>query len=390
VNRPDPGKPEWGEGVREQPRFLYVAPQEEGSGSAQGSRRYFYGGERYRSLAEATLSPHGAVEHLELGSDEPLQTQAERLDARLAEVDALVASPWFNIGELVVFDEARLREAPRLKVIAGTFDYRLGWIDLDAAGRHGVTVVDTSRTMTPTVAEFGVAITLALLRDIPGAIDTVRSGGWFNSGKRGSSYVFRDLADCRVGLAGYGSINRHYRRFVQPYGCPVSVFDPLVTDDIAEADAVARAGSLVDLARTSDILVVAIPPTPSTLGVIDAQVIDALAPGSLFVLLSRMAVVEQKALWRRVRAEELRAAVDVYDPEPPPEDAWFRRAANVLPTPHIAGHVPFAHERCLTEACADAVRVVHGEPPHHAATVRDKRIYDGALAAGEERDRAST
>jgi phosphoglycerate dehydrogenase-like enzyme len=359
------------------PRFLFVAPREDGWGSARGSRRYFHGGDRYRSLAEAALSPHGWVEHLELGADDPIEAQAEALDARLDQVDAIVASPWLSLGEVGTFDRARLQRASRLKAIAGTFDYRLTWIDLDEADRRGIAVIDTSRTMTWTVAEFGVAITLALLRDIPAAIDMVRSGRWHDVSRKTSSYVFCDLADCHVGLAGYGSINRHYRRFVEPFGCQVSVFDPLLTDGSAAADSVTRAGSLVDLARTSDILVVAIPPTPSTLGVIDADVIDALAPGSLFVLLSRMAVVEQEALWRRVRTEELRAAVDVYDPEPPPEDAWFRRAPNVLPTPHIAGNVPFAHERCLTEACADAVRVVNGEAAHHAATGRDKRIYDG-------------
>jgi phosphoglycerate dehydrogenase-like enzyme len=92
-----------------------------------------------------------------------------------------------------------------------------------------------------------------------------------------------------------------------------------------------------------------------------------------------MAVVEQDALWRRVQAGELRAAVDVYDPEPPPADAFFRTHPNVLPTPHIAGSVQFAHERCFTEACEDALRVVRGEEPRHAATVRDKRLYDGTL-----------
>jgi phosphoglycerate dehydrogenase-like enzyme len=361
----------------EQPRFLFVAPRDDGWGSARGSRRYFHGGERYRGLAEAALSPHGSVEHLELGADDPVEAQAEALDARLDRVDAIVASPWLSLGEVGTFDQARLERAPRLKVIAGTFDYRLGWIDLDEAGRRGVAVIDTSRTMTWTVAEFGVAITLALLRDIPAAIDVVRSGSWEDVSRKRSSYVFRDLADCRVGLAGYGSINRHYRRFVEPFGCRVSVFDPILSDRSAAADSITRAESLVELARTSDILVVAIPPTPSTLGVVDADVIDALAPGSLFVLLSRMAVVQQDALWRRVRAEELRAAVDVYDPEPPPDDAWFRGAPNVLPTPHIAGNVPFAHERCLTAACADAVRVVTGEAPLHAATGRDKQIYAG-------------
>ena len=371
------------------PRFLFVAPKDDGWRSIDGARRYFHGGERYRSLAEESLAPHGTVELFEFETDEPVQTRAEALDSRLDGVDALVASPWLSLGEVAVFDEDRLRRSQSLKVIAGTFDYRLGWIDLDEAARRGVTVVDTSRTMTWTVAEFAVAITLALLRDIPAQIEAVRDGGWPDSGRTGRPYLFRDLADCRVGLAGYGSINRRYRHFVEPYMCAVSIFDPFVGDDVAAADSVTRTDSLVDLARDSDILVAAIPPTPSTLGVIDASVIDALAPGSLFVLVSRMAIVEQEALWRRVRAGDLRAAIDVYDPEPPPSDAWFRRDANVLPTPHIAGNVPFAHERCLTEACADAVRVVNGEAPHHVATVQDKRLYEGRLAGDAEPDRRS-
>jgi phosphoglycerate dehydrogenase-like enzyme len=136
---------------------------------------------------------------------------------------------------------------------------------------------------------------------------------------------------------------------------------------------------MVDLASGSDILIVAIPPTPTTLGVISADVIDALPKGSLFVLLSRMAVVEQDALWRRVKAGDIRAAVDVYDPEPPPGDAWFRRAPNVLPTPHIAGNTQFAHERCFREACADAARILAGEAPQNPATERDKSLYDGTL-----------
>lgn len=359
------------------PRFLVVTPVDDGAREVRGARWYFHGGERYRGVAEAALSPHGDVEHLDWAPDQSVESFAEALDAGLAEADALVAAPWFGFRGVVDFDAARLARASRLKVIAGTFDYRLGWVDLDEAARRGVTVVDTSRTMTWTVAEFGVAITLALLRDIPAEIDAVRAGGWPDAGRSRSAYVFRDLADCRIGLAGYGSINRHYRRFVEPYGCSVSVFDPLLGDATAEADSIARVGSLVELAGGSDILVVAIPPTPSTLEVIDASVIDALPTGSLFVLLSRMAVVEQEPLWRRVRAEELRVAVDVFDPEPPPADAWFRTAPNVLPTPHIAGNVPFAHERCLTEACADAVRIVNGDAPQHAATVRDKSIYEG-------------
>lgn len=363
------------------PLLLAVTPPKDEWQTVHGSRRYLHGGKRYRDLADQILGPRGEVRHLDWTPEATPEERAASLDAALPEAHAIVVAPWLGLGdpELATFDAARFDRAPSLRVIAGTFDYRLWWIDLDEAARRGVTVVDTSRTMTPTVAEFGVAITLALLRDIPAAIEVVREGRWPDAPKGAGSFVFRDLADCRVGLAGYGTINRHYRRFIAPYGCEVRVYDPFLGGDVAGSDGLIRTGSLVELARSSDIMVVSIPPTPATLGVIDASVIDALAPGSLFVLLSRMAVVEQEALWRRVLAGELRAAVDVYDPEPPPADAWFRRDPNVLPTPHIAGNVQFAHERCFAEACRDVVRVLGGEPPQNPATDRDKRLYEGTL-----------
>jgi phosphoglycerate dehydrogenase-like enzyme len=358
---------------------LVVTPPEGGLLPVGGSRWFVFGGPVYRAAAEAILSPLGEVRHLDWEPGVSAEEIAGPLDAHLADADAIVFAPWLISPP--PFGEERLGRATDLAVIAGTFDNRFGWIDIDVAARHEVTVVDTSRTMTPTVAEFAVGITFALLRDIPAAIDVVRGGGWFDGPKGAGDFVFRDLAGCRVGLAGYGSINRHYRRFIQPYGCEVHVADPLLDAQQAAAEGVVLESSLTDLARVSDIFVVAIPPTPATLGVIAADVIDALPSGSLFVLVSRMAVVEQAALWRRVQAGELRAAVDVFDPEPPPPDAWFRRSPNVLPTPHIAGHVQFAHQRCFTEACADAARVLAGEPARHAATVRDQRLYDGTLDA---------
>ena len=360
------------------PRFLVVSPPVDGWQPVSRVTWYMHGGKRIRDIAEDILGTNVTVEHLDWS---PERAFADTLDARLPEADALVVAPWLGFHDQVRFDGARFDNAPKLKTLAGTFDFRLGWIDLDAAAGHGVTLIDTSRTMTPTVAEFGVAITFALLRDIPAAIEVVRAGGWTKAPMGAGSFVFRDLADCRLGLAGYGSINRHYRRFVRPYGCEVTTFDPFVSDEDLAADAVGRAGSMADLARASDIFIVAIPPTPATLGVVSAEVIDALAAGSLFVLLSRMAVVDQEALWRRVKAGEIRAAVDVYDPEPPQEDVWFRRDPNVLPTPHIAGNTQFAHERCFREACADAARVLGGEAPLNPATERDKRLYDGTLAS---------
>jgi phosphoglycerate dehydrogenase-like enzyme len=137
--------------------------------------------------------------------------------------------------------------------------------------------------------------------------------------------------------------------------------------------------SLVNLARQSEILVVGIPPTPKTQAIINREVLYALPKGSLLVLVTRMAVVEQEALWQRLEDNEIRAAIDVFAPEPPPADAWFRRHVNVLPTPHIAGGTDYCHRRCFTDACLDTVAVLTGGTPRYQASLRDHKLYQGEL-----------
>jgi phosphoglycerate dehydrogenase-like enzyme len=95
-----------------------------------------------------------------------------------------------------------------------------------------------------------------------------------------------------------------------------------------------------------------------------------------------MAVVEQEALWRRAEAGEIRAAIDVFAPEPPPADASFRGSPFVQPTPHIAGDADFCHRRCFTTACDDAVAVLDGRDPMYAVTPHDEKLYLGTLEHG--------
>ena len=201
---------------RSRPRVLVVAPDEDGRRDVDGVSRYIHGGMRYRSVADEILGPVADVTHEAWRPDASSGDWSVSIDTDAGGIDGIVLAPW--LMDLSPFDEERLDRAEGLRVIAGTFDYRLGWIDVADANRRGISVIDTSRTMTPTVAEFGVAITLALLRDIPGSIEVVRDGRWPDRPKAADRFVFRDLADCRVGLAGYGTINRHYRRFVRGFG----------------------------------------------------------------------------------------------------------------------------------------------------------------------------
>lgn len=307
-------------------------------------------------------------------ADADFEAEFDRL---LPDVDLIVIGAWIN--RVPYFTTERFGRAKNLKVIAGTFDNRFGnWIDVNQATALGIVVIDTSRTMTPTVAEFALAMTLTMMRNIPAAIQLVREGGWQTAHWDQPGYVYGDLTGRRVGLAGFGVINRRYAELISPFHCNVRSYDPYVDDATLAQAGVLRADSLIDLASTSEIFVIGIPPTPETQEIINRAVIDALPEGASLILVTRMAVVEQEPLWRRTRAGEIRAAIDVFDPEPPPVNAWFRQSPYIFPTPHIAGNTSDCHRRCFTIACDEALDVVAGKSVTYAVTPRDDRIYRGS------------
>lgn len=341
------------------------------------------GGNRWRFAdpAGTALEEIGTIIPLDFSAEVPEAERFRAFDAALPRADLIVVAPW--LGAMPPFTPERWATAGRLKAIAGTFDMRFAhWIDPAEAQERGVSLIDTSRSMTPTVAEFALAMTLNLIRDIPTAVQLVREGTWSPDGTWDQpGFVQGDLSGRRVGLAGFGSINRRYAELIAGFRCALTTCDPFVPDEALAAAGVARAATLAELAAGSEIFIVGIPPTPATEGIISRSVIDALPCGSLLVLVTRMAVVDQAALWRRAEAGEIRAAVDVFAPEPPPADASFRTSPYVIPTPHMAGNTYVCHRRCFTTACADAVAALTGRPVAYRATVRDDHLYRGTATA---------
>ncbi len=313
-----------------------------------------------------------------IGQPEPKQGVPAGFTEQLPRADAVVISPWMR--PTTKPEDWRL--AARLKVLAGTFDNRFDpWLDFDEVTSRGIAVVDTSRSMTPSVAEFALAMTLNLIRDIPDQVALVRRGEWPADFMDRPGFVFGDLTGRRVGLAGFGVINRRYRELLTGFGCNVAVYDPFVGDEVLQQLDTRRVTSLVELARRSEIFVVGIPPTPATQQIISREVLEALPDGALLVLVTRMAVMDQEALWQRVQEGRLRAAVDVFAPEPPASDAWFRQYPNVLPTPHIAGGTIYCHRRCFTDACIDAIAVLSGEKARFQVKPLDRQLYQGQKIA---------
>lgn len=325
------------------------------------------------------LKTAGTIRNLDLSVYADISERIRVFDTALKGTDALVCAPWGH-QSVPPFSPQRLDSVSNLKVIAGTFDNRFdGWLDVADAKRRGITVIDTSRSMTPTVAEFALAMMLNLLRNIPHEIDRVRRGEWRDGWYVLKGFVAGDLTGRRVGLVGFGSICRRLSELLSPFRCDVRVYDPFVSDDTFSKYGVARSESLIELAKWSELFVVGIPPTPATIKLINSQVINAMPAGSLFILVTRMAVVEQDALWKRTRSGEIRSAVDVFEPEPPPTDSPIRTDPNVIPTPHLAGNAAFAHKRCFRTACEDAVSALKGGSLKYKVSIWDADMYAGRV-----------
>ena len=334
----------------------------------------------YHSIGCDLLSSKGTIEQIVVSKGEEA-TALDRFYKALETAHGAIIGPWYRPS----IDLHHWQSAKNLQVFSGTFDNRFAnWIDIDVLNSTGITVVDTSRGMTPSVSEFALAMTLNLIRHIPESLNSTQNGNW-----RGDvtwnhpNFIYGDLTGRRVGLAGFGSINRRYAELLEPFRCTIHSYDPFVADHVFDNHNIQRSESLIELAANSEIFVVGLPPVPTTLEIINREVISSLPKGSLFVLVTRMAVVEQKPLWERIRANELAAAIDVFDPEPPPKDAWFRRHPNVLVTPHIAGGTDFCHRRCFTHACQDALSVIEGQQPIFQATQWDQLCYAGKLKSDQ-------
>lgn len=329
----------------------------------------------YHSEGLDQLRKHGQVDIVTMQSGQE-EAALDPFVSLLKKADATVIGSWHRPA----MQPEHWHQAENLKVFSGTFDNRFaGWVDFDLLADRGITLIDTSRGMTPSVAEFALIMTLNLIRDVPETMYLVREGGWMKGHWDKPGFVHGDLTGRRVGLAGLGSINRRYAELLAPFRCEVWVYDPFVSDTVLAQYGAKRAHSLVELAQLSEIFNVGLPPLPTTLEIINRDVIYALPKGTLFVLTTRMAVVEQQPLWERIEANEIAAAIDVFAPEPPPEDAWFRRHPNVLATPHIAGGTAFCHRRCFTDACMDAIAVLTDKTPRFQATKRDYLVYEGKM-----------
>ncbi|MFI5357190.1 MAG: NAD(P)-dependent oxidoreductase [Opitutales bacterium] len=211
------------------------------------------------------------------------------------------------------------------------------------------------------VAEFGLALTLAALRRIPQLHGAMRNdpavwdyqppGGVGRPGSRGQQYgdnpefTSGTLEGKRVRIVGAGNIASRYASFCHFLGADVAAWDPFATEPCFHRSGARREHFLDRLGRDAEIFVPMVPLTETTRGLVTAAHLDALPRGALVVLVTRAGICDMPALRRRVLAGELALAADVFDVEPLPSGDPLLGHPQVVHTPHNAGRTRQANER---------------------------------------------
>lgn len=200
------------------------------------------------------------------------------------------------------------------------------------------------------VSEFALGLTIGALRRIPQSHHAMitEPGVWdYQVDQFGDDPRFTNgtVEGKRIRIVGAGNIASRYASFVHMLGADVAAWDPFASEPSFHRTGARRERSLARLARDAEIFAPMLPLLPSTEGLVSGEVIRSLPEGCLVVLATRAGICDMPELRRRVLADELSLAADVFDIEPVPLDDPLLGRHNVVHTPHNAGRTVHSNLR---------------------------------------------
>ncbi|MCS6849694.1 MAG: phosphoglycerate dehydrogenase [Gemmataceae bacterium] len=240
---------------------------------------------------------------------------------------------------------AELEDPGRLRVIvrAGT---GVDNIDVAAATRKGIVVMNTPGGNTVSTAEHTITLLLALARLIPAACSSLRQGKWERN-----KFVGCQLAGKSIGIVGLGRIGREVARRAAGLDMKVLGYDPFLAPERAAQLGIEAMPDLETLLPRVDFLTVHTPLTEETRDLIGARQLAMLPRGARVINCARGGIVNEAALAEALRSGHLAgAAVDVFAQEPPPPDHPLLQLPNVVATPHLGASTVEAQESVAREA----------------------------------------
>jgi D-3-phosphoglycerate dehydrogenase len=263
--------------------------------------------------------------------------------AAIADVDAIL------IRSATKVDAEAIAAAGKLKVVARA-GVGLDNVDVSAATKAGVMVVNAPTSNIVTAAELACGLLIAVARNIAPANAALKQGEW----KR-AKYTGVELAEKTLGVVGLGRIGALVSQRMSAFGMKVVAYDPYVQPARAAQMGV-KVVSLDELLEVADFITVHLPKTPETLGLIGEEALRKVKPSVRIVNAARGGIVDEQALYAALKEGRVAGAgLDVYSKEPCTDSPLFQ-FDNVVATPHLGASTDEAQEKAGI-AVAKSVRL---------------------------------
>ena len=260
----------------------------------------------------------------------------EELLAAAQDADFVAADPMTTVSGNVI------RSMPNLKVIHSE-GVGFNGFDLEAAGERGIYVCNCKGVNAGAVAEQAILLMLALLRSTVVGDRVEREGGQIEMKERLMFEGIRELADCKIGLVGFGDIAKATAERLYPFGCELYYYAPHRKDAETEKKFHVNYLPLENLVAQCDIVSLHLPVTEETRGMVNREFLSYMKPDALLINTARGDVVDNEALREALIEGRIGGAgLDTIYPEPtlknnPLVDLPADCADRVIYSPHIGG-----------------------------------------------------
>ncbi len=281
----------------------------------------------------------------------------------ITDVDAIL------VRSATKVDAEAIAAAKRLRVVARA-GVGLDNIDVAAATKAGVMVVNAPTSNIVSAAEHAIALLLACARNIPAANAALKSGEW----KR-SKYTGVELVDKVVGIVGLGRIGALVAQRLAAFGMKILAYDPYVQAARA-AQIGARLVTLEELLREADFISIHLPKTPETLGLIGEEQLRLVKPSVRIVNAARGGIIDENALAIAIKEGRVAGAgIDVFASEPCTSSPLFE-FDNVVVTPHLGASTYEAQEKAGVAVARSVRLALVGELVPDAVNVQGGTIAE--------------
>ncbi len=315
---------------------------------------------QYKVLITDNLSDDG-IEVLSRSRDIEIDIKAgikhDELKAIIGNYDAIITRSGTTITEDLLENPGRLK-------IIGRAGVGVDNIDIEAASKKGIIVMNAPTGNTLAATELTMGIMLAAARKIPLANDSLKSGKWDR--KR---FMGVELYNKVLGIVGLGRIGSNVAIRAKSFGMKVIAYDPYIKKSKADSLGVKLYDRLEDLLKEVDIITFNTPLTAATKNMITSKEIKLMKDNVIFVNCARGGIVNENDLYEALKSGRVfSAGVDVFEEEPP-KSSKLLELENVFATPHIGANTMEGQEAVARIIAEQVVNALHGRPYQNAVNI---------------------